>query len=310
MRKIITTAAFILFLFQGWVFGQGTSINTTGAPADPSAMIDVSSLDKGALLPRMTDAQRNAITNPAEGLLIFNTTTKCFNVFKTGAWFELCGNCLTPPTPVIGSNSPVCAGDTLKLTASTIPNATFQWTGPNGFSSTLQNPKLPNSTSAEAGIYSLTASVSGCNSAATSVFVSVNLLPVSTFTYLPNPIPLNQNITFSPATSGAAYSWTFQSGTPATSTVQNPVVQWTSTGTYSVSLTVTQNGCSSSTTSTVTPTNCTNLHGTQTFSYTGGVQTFTVPTCVSLVTIEVWGGRGGNSIQNGVAPNWDHYGGL
>lgn len=310
MRKIVTTAAFILFLLQGWVFGQGTSINTTGAPADPSAMIDVTSTDKGALIPRMTDAQRNAIVNPAEGLLIFNTISKCFNVYKSGAWFEICGNCLTPPSPVAGSNSPVCVGDTIKLTASPVQNATYAWVGPNGFTSSLQNPKIPNAVTANAGIYSLTASVSGCTSLVATVNVGVNAVPVSSFTCSPNPAQVNQNATFTPATSGATYSWVFPNGTPGTSTAQNPVVLWATTGSYNVSLTVTQNGCSSSTTNSISVSNCGSVHGTQTFNYTGAVQTFTVPACVTLVTLEVWGGRGGNSIQNGSAPNWDHFGGY
>jgi len=40
---------------------------------------------------------------------------------------------------------------------------------------------------------------------------------------------------------------------------------------------------------------CPNPHGNQTFGYTGGQQTFKVPTCVSKVTIEAWGAQGGGS---------------
>src|SRR6218665_2787835 len=35
----------------------------------------------------------------------------------------------------------------------------------------------------------------------------------------------------------------------------------------------------------------------QTFSYTGGMQTFTVPTCVSTITVEVWGAEGSQAIH-------------
>jgi len=54
------------------MFGQ-VGIGTT--TPDPSAKLDVSSTTKGFLLPRMTTSQRNAISNPAEGLLIYNITT-------------------------------------------------------------------------------------------------------------------------------------------------------------------------------------------------------------------------------------------
>jgi len=42
-------------------------------------------------------------------------------------------------------------------------------------------------------------------------------------------------------------------------------------------------------------TNCPNPHGSQTFSYTGGQQTWAVPLCVTSVTVEAWGAQGGGS---------------
>jgi trimeric autotransporter adhesin len=53
--------------------GQGVAINETGAESDPSAMLEVTSSDKGILIPRITQAQRDAISNPATGLLIYQT---------------------------------------------------------------------------------------------------------------------------------------------------------------------------------------------------------------------------------------------
>ncbi len=52
---------------------------------DPSALLDVSSTTQGALLPRMTTAQQDAITSPANGLLIYNTDSSLFR-FYDGAW--------------------------------------------------------------------------------------------------------------------------------------------------------------------------------------------------------------------------------
>ena len=48
------------------------------ATPDPSAQLDVTSTTGGVLLPRMTTAQRDAIANPKEGLLIFNSTSRKF----------------------------------------------------------------------------------------------------------------------------------------------------------------------------------------------------------------------------------------
>jgi len=55
-------------------------------------------------------------------------------------------------TPEISSNSPVCIGKTLELKASGGTN--YSWTGPNGFTSTDQNPTIPNATAINSGEYS------------------------------------------------------------------------------------------------------------------------------------------------------------
>ncbi|HET8946501.1 MAG TPA: immunoglobulin domain-containing protein [Candidatus Polarisedimenticolia bacterium] len=78
-----------------------------------------------------------------------------------------------PSAPSAGADSPACAGGTLHLSASTIPGATYAWTGPNGFTSTEQNPVLSGVTAADAGTYSVTASMGGCSSAASTVDVTV-----------------------------------------------------------------------------------------------------------------------------------------
>ena len=53
------------------------SISTDNSSPDPSAMLDVKSTSKGLLPPRMTHAQMNTISNPANGLIIY--CTDCSN---------------------------------------------------------------------------------------------------------------------------------------------------------------------------------------------------------------------------------------
>src|ERR1039457_2249753 len=71
-----------------------------------------------------------------------------------------------PAAPTAGNNGPINAGATLNLTASTVLGATYSWTGPNGFISTAQNPSIVNATTNATGLYSVTASVGTCTSAA------------------------------------------------------------------------------------------------------------------------------------------------
>ncbi|MEM6262035.1 MAG: tail fiber domain-containing protein [Bacteroidota bacterium] len=67
------------------------SINDTGSAPDSSAMLDVQSTEKGLLMPRMTSEQRDAITDPAAGLMIYNIEDSCFNYYTGEAWIKDCG---------------------------------------------------------------------------------------------------------------------------------------------------------------------------------------------------------------------------
>ena len=78
-----------------------------------------------------------------------------------------------PSAPVASSNSPVALNGTLQLTASTIPNASYLWTGPNGFTSVQQNPIIQNATQSLNGVYSVKASVNTCQSPVATVNVTV-----------------------------------------------------------------------------------------------------------------------------------------
>jgi hypothetical protein len=65
------------------------SINTDGSTPDQSAILDTKSTTKGFLSPRMTAAERDAIVNPANGLMII--CTDCgeggtLNIYLNGSW--------------------------------------------------------------------------------------------------------------------------------------------------------------------------------------------------------------------------------
>ena len=85
MKKIFFLAAMIVGLKS---FSQNVAINTTGNTAHASAMLDVSSTNKGFLTPRMTTLQRTSIISPADGLLVYDTDTKTFWYFST-TWNEI-----------------------------------------------------------------------------------------------------------------------------------------------------------------------------------------------------------------------------
>jgi hypothetical protein len=71
-------------------------------------------------------------------------------------------------SPTVSSNSPVCAGSELRLLAN--GGTTYNWSGPNGFTSVLRNPILANVPMAASGVYSVTiANGFGCSTVLTTV---------------------------------------------------------------------------------------------------------------------------------------------
>jgi len=87
--KIFTKMFLAACLFTGFAFSvnaQSVGINADGSEPDNSAMLDVSSTSKGFLPPRMNTTQRNSISSPVEGLVIYNTDEKTLNIYNGNSW--------------------------------------------------------------------------------------------------------------------------------------------------------------------------------------------------------------------------------
>ncbi|WP_192811663.1 SBBP repeat-containing protein [Pontibacter sp. BAB1700] len=82
-----------------------------------------------------------------------------------------------PPVPELTASSP-SVGGTLYLSATKIPGATYSWTGPNNFTSTLREPTRASMRASDAGTYTLTVNVNGCTNSAS---IAVVLATVPTF---------------------------------------------------------------------------------------------------------------------------------
>ena len=68
----------------------------------------------------------------------------------------------------------LCIDSTIRLFANFIASATYSWTGPNEFTSSLQNPVISNATTLHSGTYNLTITVPGCGTYSDAVSVTVN----------------------------------------------------------------------------------------------------------------------------------------
>ncbi|MCX6190622.1 MAG: hypothetical protein NTW54_13700 [Bacteroidetes bacterium] len=86
MKKIILSMALLL---AGYVTQAQVGIGTASPAA--SSQLEVTSTTKGFLPPRMTTAQRDAISSPATGLQIYNTDNKAIETFTgtTGEWLTV-----------------------------------------------------------------------------------------------------------------------------------------------------------------------------------------------------------------------------
>lgn len=82
-----------------------------------------------------------------------------------------------PNAPSVVSVAPVCVGQDIQLGATAVAGAVYSWTGPEGFTSSLQNPLIATATTGATGTYSLTVTVNGCTSPATTVAVTVKAVP-------------------------------------------------------------------------------------------------------------------------------------
>jgi large repetitive protein len=154
--------------------------------------------------------------------------------------FEVSVSLTILTNPIASNDGPVCEGSIVNLSASDIIGATFNWTGPDGFISDLQNP-----TATIAGTYSVTATINGCTSDAVNTIVELKNLP-------PSPVAFNNGTVCEGETvivscsdvTGATYNWTGPNGfVSSDQTLFFPISSLDNAGLYSVTATV--DGCSS-----------------------------------------------------------------
>lgn len=192
---------------------------------------------------------------------ISNVTTAQSGVYSLTINSPSCGIVTTTTNVLVGStlgsltltsNSPVCQGNNLTLTATNRTGFTFLWAGPNGFTSTLAQPVIAGATSLNSGRYTVTITSVGCGSASVqSAILSVNN-PGSVVAGSSTPtVCTGSPIYFTGAApSGSTFAWSGPAG--FVSTVQNPSRNNASllfAGTYTMNATVPGCGVVSSTTS-------------------------------------------------------------
>jgi hypothetical protein len=179
MRKL-SFFLFILLVNSNMLFSQ-VSVNDDGSAPDNSAMLDVKSTSKGLLPPRMTYVDLNAITGPANGLIVYCTDCGTGGLgslvmFTGGYWYALSADCMNPPAPVAGTHIP------------TENQVQWNWNTVTGASGYKWNSANDYATATDMGT-SITSTQSGlaCNASYTSYTWSYNACGHST------PVTLTQS---------------------------------------------------------------------------------------------------------------------
>ena len=78
------------------------------------------------------------------------------------------------PTIEASNGGAVCEGSSLLLSSIATSGSSFKWEGPNGFTSTTQNPTIANATLAVEGLYSVEATLKGCTSYKDYTYATIN----------------------------------------------------------------------------------------------------------------------------------------
>ena len=238
--------------------------NTATATVTPASLCEGSSLQlnsTGFVTSNYSWTGPPTFTSAVQNPLISNTPVNGGGIYTVTATSLAAGCTATAttsvtvkPLPTVTPTTPVsiCANTPLVLNVNATGGGTYAWTGPNTYTSTLQNPTVNSlATTGMTGTYSITVTLNGCT-ASNSVSATVNPLPTVTPT---TPVAVCSNTPLTLGVNATASGTYFWSGPGTfTSALQNPTVSSTATtamtGTYSIIVTL--NACSVSGTASVT----------------------------------------------------------
>lgn len=156
----------------------------------------------------------------------------------------------TPDKPtIIASDLTLCQGDVLQLSTPFLTLASYHWSGPNGFTSQLQNPSILATGAETAGLYKLFIQIGDCISQENEIqILSVDLKPEANFSIITNnECEPSQSFTF--VNSSQNYkkiTWDFGSGVSSLNDLTNDgkIITYSTPGLKTITLIIeTDNGC-------------------------------------------------------------------
>jgi gliding motility-associated-like protein len=324
----------ITILDEGWQIFTITPPSGNGCPASDSIYLDVnqvlppvltgvepcdgdtailylgnSSTYVGSTITYNWYFNGNLISNNTDSLIIPNMSVAdsgsysmsiqvtegpaiCFDSSDVGFDFDVLD---LPEPPVPTANVP-CEEETLTL-LNNAPGNTYSWSGPAGFSTVVPDPTRSNTTQAFAGLYTVTITDGNNCSNSGSVNVVIRPRPEQPNLFYTEPLCVGDLLELQDTSSynfpPVVYYWESPSGVIDTTTIGQLILSGANTGDYM--LTVSMNGCPSTTRDTTTV--------TYEVVPTGSDDYFTIVFRDSLTSATI----GGNNIINNDNPNASGY---
>jgi gliding motility-associated-like protein len=206
-----------------WTFGEGANIVNASGPGPYTV----------------------TYSTPGDKTVVLEATgTKGCSVVSTQSFFVA-----TKPTkPTISPSSiKLCYDDILKLSTQAVNLGSYFWTGPNGFTSSEQNPEIKITGPENSGDYTLYTKVGDCESEQTTLNIPlIDTRPEAFFDIsIYNQCLPNQNYVFvNKSLNFTSFIWDFDGGIETTDANGDKRVTFTTTGLKTITLTVSSpNGC-------------------------------------------------------------------
>lgn len=184
MRILLTLVSFAVAV-SSFAQSGGVLIGHQNQQPDPNAILELSDTARGFLLPRINQANRNAMQQVPVGLTIYNTTSECVESYFPAGWRTLRCNCTQFPSAAYQAPATISNQTPASFLALQAGTSTFQWLFSNATPPSFSGPN-PTVQFNQLGAQTVSLTVtdsSGCSASRTDTVQVVSCLSNDSMTF-------------------------------------------------------------------------------------------------------------------------------